>query len=127
LALDELSVKIAKLDAAEADRLAAKATKEESLKRVHTIEKLRLGARGSVPDDEYRGAVLTFERYKQEEVAKTALVWQAQREVNAALTTLKMHEIRSPVTGVVRRIYRRAGEAARALEPVLQIEEAPRD
>jgi hypothetical protein len=41
LALDELSVKCAKLDAAEADRLASRATKEESQKRVDTIVKAR--------------------------------------------------------------------------------------
>jgi multidrug resistance efflux pump len=127
LALEELSVKIANLDAAEADRLASKANKEEAEKRVATIESARRGAPRSVSNDEYRGAILTVERYRQEEIAKTAAVWQAQREVNQALATLKMHEIRSPVAGVIRRIYRRAGEAVKSLEPVLQIEETPRD
>jgi WD40 repeat protein len=122
LALDELSVKIANLDAAEADRLAAKATKEESLKRVHTIEKARLGARGSVPDDEYRGAVLTYERYKQEEVAKTAAVWKAQREVNAAHTTLKLHEIRAVIPGTVKTLYKNRGDAIKNLEAVMQLQ-----
>jgi RNA polymerase sigma factor (sigma-70 family) len=127
LALEELSVKIANLEGADAERLSTKATKEESEKRVATIEMARRGAPGAVPNDEYRGAILTVERYRQEEIAKTAAVWKAQREVNQALTTLKMHEIRSPVAGVIRRIYRRAGEAVKSLEPVLQIEETPRD
>jgi multidrug efflux pump subunit AcrA (membrane-fusion protein) len=127
LALDELSIKIAKLDAAEADRLATQAANEEAGKRVDTIVRARRGARDAVSDDEYRGAVLAWDRYKQEVVAKTAAVWQAQREVNQALTTLEMHEIRSPVAGVVRRIYRRRGEAVKNLEAVLQIEETPRE
>ncbi len=127
LAVDELSVKIAKLDGAEADRLASKAMKEEAQKRVDTIRIARRAARGSVSDDDYRGAVLTAERYAQEEVAKTSAVFQAQREVHQALTVLKMHEVRSPADGVVRRLYRRGGEAVRSLESVLQVEETPRD
>jgi RNA polymerase sigma factor (sigma-70 family) len=127
LALDELSIKIANLGAAEADRLSSKATKEEAQKRVDTLERARQAAPGAVSNDEYRGALLTVERYKQEEAAKTAAVWRARLEINQALTTLKMHEVRSPAPGVVRRIYRRAGEAVKALEPVLQIEELPRD
>jgi RNA polymerase sigma factor (sigma-70 family) len=127
LAVEELSVKLAKLDAAEADRLSAQATKEEAQKRVDAIVKVRKAARPAVSNDEYRAAVLTWERYKQEEVAKTAAVWQAQREVHAALTVLKMYEVRSPVAAVVRRIYRIRGEAVKALESVVQIEETPRD
>jgi WD40 repeat protein len=122
LALDELSVKCAKLDAAEADRLASRATKEESIKRVDTIVKARQAARGSVSDDEYRGAVLTVERYAQEEIAKTAAVWQAQREVHQALTALKMHEIRAAIPGTVKTLYKGRGDAVKALEAVLQIQ-----
>jgi WD40 repeat protein len=122
LALDELSVKTAKLDAAEADRLASKATNEESGKRVDTIVRARRGARDAVSDDEYRGAVLTWDRYKQEEVAKTAAVWQAQREVNQALTTLKMHEIRAAIPGTVKTLYKNRGDAVKNLESVLQIQ-----
>jgi WD40 repeat protein len=122
LALDELSVKTAKLDAAEADRLSSMATKEESQKRVDTIVKARQSARGSVSDDEYRGAVLTVERYRQEEVAKTAAVWQSQREVNQALTALKMHEIRAAIPGTVKTLYKGRGDAVKALESVMQIQ-----
>jgi biotin carboxyl carrier protein len=127
LALDELSVKIAKLEGADADRLASKATKEEAEKRVATIEMARRGAPTAVPNDEYRSAILTVERYKQEEIAKTAAVLQAQRELAKALTVLRMHEVRSPAAGTVKTLYKRRGEAVKSLEPAIQIEEAPRE
>jgi WD40 repeat protein len=122
LALDELSVKIAKLDAADADRQSSKATKEESEKRVRTIEIANRGAVNAVPQDEYRGALLTVERYKQEEIAKTAAVWQAQREINQALTALKMHEIRAAIPGTVKTLYKGRGDAIKGLESVMQIQ-----
>jgi WD40 repeat protein len=123
LALDELSVKIANLDAADAERLSSKATKEESEKRLGTIEKANLAAPRTVPADEVRGAQLTIERYRQEEVAKTAAVWKAQREINQALTALRMHEIRAAIPGTVKSLYKGRGDAVKALESVMQIQD----
>jgi WD40 repeat protein len=122
LALDELSVKIANLDAADADRRSSKATKEESERRLGTIEMANRNAPRTVPADDVRGAQLTIERYKQEEIAKTAAVWKTQREINQALTTLKMHEIRAAFPGTVKTLYKGRGDAVKALESVMQIQ-----
>jgi WD40 repeat protein len=123
LALDEMASKVAKLDAAEADTRAAAKTKAEAQRRVQAMDRQRAGVRGSVSDDEYFGAKLTVARYEEEEIAKAAAVRQTQRELSLALTTLKMHEIRASIDGVVKFIYKHKGEAVKLQEPnVLQIQ-----
>ncbi len=42
--------------------------------------------------------------------------------MNAALTTLRMHEIKAKISGVVKVIYKNRGDAVKDLEPVLQIQ-----
>jgi len=123
LAVDELEIKIAQFDAAEAERRAAEKTREEGKKRYGAF----LSSRGrAVPPgllhDEARDAELTWQRYLEEEIAKRAALRQADRELTAALTTLRKHEIRSPVSGVIRKISKQPTEAVKALEPVVQIE-----
>jgi multidrug resistance efflux pump len=122
LALDELAVKIAKLDAAEAERRASEKTRDEYRKR---WENMRDGSRrtpGAFAQDDIRAAELQYQRYLEEEIHKAAVVRQAQRELSAALTVLRMHEVRSSLRGVVRRIDKHRGEAVKNLEPVLLIE-----
>lgn len=120
LALDDLSIRAAKLDASEADRRASEKTRDEAHKRFQQQALLRQKGAGS--EEDYRSAELFWRRYIEEELGKAALVVQSQRELNAAVTTLKMHEIRSTIPGVIKAIYKNRGEAIKNLEPVLQVQ-----
>jgi WD40 repeat protein len=122
LALDDLDVKCKKLDQAEADREASKRTKEEAEIRYKSMMAQRARNLKSVSDEDYRGAKLTWDKYIYEEIAKTALVRQSQRELSASLTQLKMHEIRASTSGVIKFQYKYTGDAVKTLEPVLQIQ-----
>src|SRR5262249_7681629 len=100
LAVDDLAIKQAKLEAAEADVHTTVAMKEESKRRLDTIVSLRNKFPGAVTKDDYGIAKVTLERYREEEVSKREAVRQAQRELGGALTTLNMHEIRAAIDGV---------------------------
>ncbi|MFN6052049.1 MAG: HlyD family efflux transporter periplasmic adaptor subunit, partial [Planctomycetia bacterium] len=120
LALDDLSIRAAKLDASEADRRASEKTRDEAHKRFQQQALLRQKGAGS--EEDYRSAELFWRRYIEEELGKASLVVQSQRELSASVTTLKMHEIRSTIPGVIKAIYKSRGEAIKNLEPVLQVQ-----
>jgi len=122
VAFDELSIKTAKLEAADADYRAAIKTRDEAEKRYDSMTRQRAVAARSVSDEEYRGAKLTWDRYIEEAIAKGAQIAVAQRELNAALTTLNMHEIRSSIPGLVKVLYKSRGDAVKNLDAVLQLQ-----
>lgn len=78
--------------------------------------------KGAVPMDEIRGAELTAARYAEEVASKKEDVKIAVLQRKIAETVLKQYEIRSPVKGVIRKIYKQRGEAIKALEPLMRIE-----
>jgi multidrug resistance efflux pump len=122
MALDDLEMKVASYRAAEADRRASEKTRDEAHARYDGMTNSRLRVKGSVSDDEYRGAKLTWERYIEEEKSKTGAREKAERELNGSMTQLRMHEIRAMCSGVVKVIYKNRGDAVKNLEPVLHIE-----
>src|SRR5262249_53764147 len=95
LARNELLFKRTKLVAAEADHRAAVATKTEAQARLDRMEALRKA--NAVSMEEYSAAVLTRDRYDQEEIAKREGIRLAQLELEHAQVILEMHTIRSPV------------------------------
>jgi biotin carboxyl carrier protein len=122
--VDELTSKVAKLDAAAADVRVSEKTKLEAQKRYDSAVVAKRG--NAISEDDFRAAKLAWDRYIEEEQAKKMAVRQAQAEVQAALTTLKTCEIRSPVRGRISGFAKKAGEGVRSLETVLQIEAAER-
>src|SRR5262249_32831713 len=126
LARTELATKVAKFKAAEADRTASEKTRDEARARFDAMTRSRQAVPGSVSDDDYRGALLAWNRFIQEEVAKQAALVQAAREVVAALTQLRMHEVRAPITGIVRAVYKTRGDAVKTPDAVLQIQNTER-
>jgi RNA polymerase sigma factor (sigma-70 family) len=122
LAIQDVGIKLAKLESSIADLRAATQIKEEAENRCNAMfEAIRLSPR-MYSQDEARGARLTRDRYIEEEKAKQAAVRVAEQELLTVLTILKMHEIRSPSHGVLKVIDKKPGEAVRELETVLQIE-----
>jgi RNA polymerase sigma factor (sigma-70 family) len=121
LALDDLMVKIAKLEAADADWLASAKTRDEAERRYYRDRARRAKDRDSISEDDLRASELTWQRYAEEAKAKAAGIAVAQIEVQHAVTLWKMHEIRSPTDGVVRSFDKLAGEGVKALETVLRL------
>jgi multidrug efflux pump subunit AcrA (membrane-fusion protein) len=121
LAREEVATKKAAVDAAKAEWDASVKARDEAWERYMTCDRCYRGGIGTVSLEELRAAKLAYERYHFEEISKKTAITKAEAELRQAQTLLRMHEIHSPVGGVVRDIYRNRGEAVRALEPVVQI------
>jgi WD40 repeat protein len=121
LEVDEVAIKKAKADAAIADQQASVKTRDEAKERLATMKKLAQQGSKFVSDEDLRGAQLTYDRYFFEEISKVAGIKLADKEFSQALTTLRLHEIRSQTDGVIKTIYRSTGEAVKNQEPVMQI------
>lgn len=122
VALEELAIKQSKVESAAADVRASSAMREESVRRLASIQKSRSAVRGSVSDDDYGAAKVTVDRYVNEEVAKKAAVVQAQQELSGAWTNLELFFIRAAIPGRIRTIYKHQGEAVKNLDPVMQLQ-----
>jgi WD40 repeat protein/biotin carboxyl carrier protein len=122
IALNEMAIKVANLAASESDRVAAVKTKGEAQRRVAAMEKLRREVRGGVSEDDYQGAILTAQRYGEEEVAKQAAVVKTQQELIQASYLVEKHQVRSAIPGTVKVIYKNRGEAIKQLENLLQLQ-----
>lgn len=121
LALGELTIKIAALDAAESEARASRKTKEEAERRIAAIESTMQRLPPLVTKDDLEGARLTASRCREEEAAKKSAVVKAQQELIQANAILNLHEIHAPVSGVIKSIEKERGEAVRNLDTVLVV------
>ncbi|MCS6852259.1 MAG: HlyD family efflux transporter periplasmic adaptor subunit [Gemmataceae bacterium] len=122
LALGEYTKRVCERTKAESESRATELTKEEAYQRYLTIDKLRGQGKGRAPDEEVRGAWLTWKRYESETESKREAVKQAESEMKQALTVLDMHQIRSPIDGTIKTIYKKSGEALKAMEPIFHVQ-----
>lgn len=122
VALQELSGKQAKVEAAAAEIESSRAMKEESSRRYAANKVARAKAPGSVSLDDLEASRVTVDRYAAEEVAKRAATTQAQQELSAAWATLDLYFVRAMISGRIRTLYKQQGEAVRKLDPVMQIQ-----
>jgi WD40 repeat protein len=121
----ELMSKEAKVTAAKADKDSSEKTRDETMQRYNTQFKLfnQVGGVPATSAEEYRGAWLTYIRYKYEADSKQAAIVVADAERDQAVKTLDMCDIKSKISGVVKSFYRHKGEWIKSLEPqVLQIQ-----
>jgi WD40 repeat protein len=123
VAYDELATKVQALNAASAEQASLVAARDAARASLDSAEASARSLKNSVSPEELRKARLEWVKATQEEKVKSALVVKAQREINAALTTLNMHEVRARIPGVVKAVYKNhEGDAVKALEPLLQIQ-----
>jgi WD40 repeat protein len=124
LAVADLQIKLAKLDAAQADFNASEKTRDESEQRWVTAQKLK--ARGVIAEEEFRGAKLTFDRYYYEAISKNEAINVAAKELRQAETIVDFHAIRSDITGIVKSngLLKHAGESVRNLDPVMMLQDS---
>jgi hypothetical protein len=123
---DEVTIKKARLEASEAERQASRQTKKETQRRYDSMVKSNVRVPVSISQDDLQGTLLSCHRYELEEAAKIQSVLLAKCELNQAQAALKMHEIRSALSGVVKEIYKHQGEGIKAGERVFQIQSAER-
>jgi WD40 repeat protein len=115
MALDELNAAVARLNGAEAKRVASEKTRDEAKNRMDRSDLLHKSGGASL--EEFQGAVLTYQRYIYEEIENRQAINSARSEVNKALTNLQLHEIRARIPGVIKTIYKNTrGEAVKGLE-----------
>jgi RNA polymerase sigma factor (sigma-70 family) len=119
LAVDELASRLAKFDAAEADRIASE--KIRDFYKVQYDTRVDLFRRASATREELAEAKAGYDRSIQETISKGEAVKVAARELRQAETMLGLHQVRSRVSGVVTKIYKHTGEGVKSLEPVLQV------
>jgi RNA polymerase sigma factor (sigma-70 family) len=118
-AADDLAIKLAKFDAAEAGRVAEEKQRDEYKDRWVRAETLYKRGAGSYED--VTSAKLAYDYHVYETIHKTEDLKVAAGELRMAQTILEMHEVRSKVRGVVTKVTRYAGEGVKSLEPVVQV------
>lgn len=124
LSRDELAIRNGRITASRADLAAAEKTRDEAKNRYDTQAKLLI-SRSTTPE-EARASKLTWERHCYDVISKEEAVKLAELERNQIQTVVTMHEIRSAIPGVIKTIFKKRGEAVRAMEPVLQIHDLSR-
>jgi hypothetical protein len=120
-AVDELSIRVAKLDAAEADKVASEKIREFTQKHLDTVTKLF--ANGAATREEVQEAKASYDRYYQEVISKGEAVKVASKELRQAETMHRLHEIRSKINGQVKQLIKHEGEAVKNLDPVLEMQD----
>jgi len=126
LVRDDAAIKQAQLTSAKADLESALKACEESKNKYETQRYLRQEGRGATSEEELRAAKFAWDKASFDAIAKREAVTLAERELNQTETVLRMHQIRSSVTGVVKTIYKQPGEAVHSYEPVVQVQQLAR-
>jgi multidrug efflux pump subunit AcrA (membrane-fusion protein) len=120
-ALAALALRERKAAAARAALAISQKARDEFERRYRRAQRLRW--RDEVSEEELAQARLARARAMQKAEGQQAELEAARGEVKQAQTILGLHEIRSPVRGVVKAIYNRPGEAVMSLQTVLAIQE----
>ena len=85
-----------------------------------------LKQQGAVSAEEYGAAVLTRDKYAQEEISRREAVNLAAIEGQQAEVLVEMHAIRSVARGTIRAILKAPGEGVRELGELMEIELSPK-
>jgi multidrug resistance efflux pump len=101
--------------------LAAQNVKDEACNRFNSMTRTQSRVTICISEEDVRAAKLACIRYEQEEAAKKANLTLVQAQLRQAQRQLTMHEIRSPVDGVIKTIRIRKGEAVKQFDTVLEI------
>lgn len=126
-ASDDVSVKNAKLNAVEQQRMAAYKTRNEYDRRLHNYEGINRRQPGTIPQDTIMETQLQQVKSDAEERVKQAEIVEAQRTLNASLTDLKLHEVHAAIDGVIKVIYKNhQGDAIKPYESIMRIENPAR-
>jgi WD40 repeat protein len=122
LSREDLEIKKRRVGVAKSELEASTRSAEEFRLRYETQLRLRQSG-GATTEEDVRGAKLAWDRTVLESLGKRDALALAEHEVIQAEATLKMHEVRASMPGIVKAIYKRPGEAVKRLEPIVQIQD----
>jgi WD40 repeat protein len=126
LALAGLSKAKAKKQSAEADWKATVAMHAEAVQKVRRLDAARAsGVSSVVSQEDYAGTKLYRDKLEQDMGSKAEAIKVCQSEINEAEAIVRQHEIRNDLPGggigVIKAVYRRAGDTVKAQEPLMQL------
>ncbi len=127
LACDDLDLVRTRIVAAEAELLAAQYAKEGASLSYHCMTRPQARVNICPSQEDVLAAKLACDRYEQEVAAKKANLIVLQAKLRQAQRQSNLHEIRSPVDGVIKTIHVRKGEAVKQFDTVLEILPADED
>lgn len=124
---DDLAIKIGRVKAAEADLQATLKTRDEAKWRYdQEVRAAANGIPGVTSVQDVRGMKLTFERLVEEALSKQEAVHLAELERDQARTVVSMYQIHSAIAGVIKAIHHKPGEAVKAMDAVMTIQDLSR-
>lgn len=122
LTRDDCAIRQAQIALSEADLAATENARDEARERYLAQMKLRSSPTGPATSEEDLGnAKVIWFKHHCEAIAKKEATTLARLELHQTQTLLAMHEVRSAIPGVIKRIYKNPGEAVKSLEPVVEI------
>jgi WD40 repeat protein len=125
--LDEVAGKIAKIDMTEFERLQAEEQETEFKRRYETQKETNRLTPGAIGKDALMETWIQYRKHKAEKDVKKAETKINQRALSAALTELKMHEVRAAIDGVIKVIHKNhQGDAVKQHEPIMEIQNPTR-
>jgi len=121
LARNQLKIAAAKLAVAKAEFEGAYKTFLEAEDRFEGSRRLYERNPPLIGREEFREKKLARDKFETESQSKKAHIAVAEGDLRNAEIIVEMHEIRSPVNGVVRTVLKGPGEGVKALEAVVEI------
>jgi len=122
LAKKDLAIQENKVEASKADQEAAVATRNEAQARYK--RQLKLQYQNAAVAEDVDAAQALYYRYRSEAISKAEAIKLAESERDKAKTVLGMHDILSPIDGVIKAVHKKPGEAVKSApsyEPVFEI------
>lgn len=119
----ELKIAKSKAAMAKSDQRASVKTRDEA--KVRYDRQVKLYQSISTSKEDMDAAKLTWERYIEEAFSKGHAIGQAEAEMDKAQQTLEYCEVRSAIPGIVKKVFKKTGEAVKSApsyEPLFTIE-----
>lgn len=121
--LDEVAMKLAKLNAAEVERAAAEKQENVYFERYQTQFGINRRQPGTIGKDALLDTWMAYKKHESEKDVKKAEIVSAQSALRAAVNDLEKHAIHAVIDGVIKVIYKHhQGEAVKPFDPVMEIQ-----
>jgi RNA polymerase sigma factor (sigma-70 family) len=124
LAHNQCAIERAKFHASQADLKAAEALRGYYEAEYRRAQGLRAAKAKAISEAEFQIAEAQWVKAVQDATSKVEAVKLAELGLERAQIMLAMHDIRSPTRGVIKHIYKSAGEAVKKYDPVFAIQVA---
>ncbi len=133
LALNQVALKSAKLEASKADYEGAVALQKVYSGEVVRLENLKAKNKTFVSDQEYQVAVAQRDKYTEEAVSKKEAIQVAKNELIESQTMLELHTLRNTIhprddlktkygNSIIKAVLKNPGDPVKNLETVMQVQ-----